>query len=82
MNAQILEDSSRPKWKIDPGTILALVLLVVSGITSYTVLSFKVDELDKARVEDRTERRALTDALHNVEGALIRLQTQVEERKK
>jgi hypothetical protein len=81
MNANALTDSPS-RWKLDPGVILSLMVLVISFVTSYAVLSQKIEQLGQQSIEDRSERRALTEALRSLEMAVVRLQTQGEERGK
>ncbi len=80
--ADVMQEQRQSRWRVDPGTTLAVAVLAVSFVTSYAVLSVKVQQAIEASVEEKAEVHSLAEAIRSLEKAVVRLETQAELRGK
>ncbi len=72
----------RVDWRVDVGHVITFIVLAVGFAVQYGALSTRVSaiEIQSARQAAATEQ--LAAAVHSLEGTIIRVETQLDERQR
>jgi uncharacterized coiled-coil protein SlyX len=73
---------SRIDWKIDIGHIMTFIVLAIGFAVQYGALSTRVSAIEAQSTRQTAALEALASAVHSLEGTIIRVQTQMDERQR